>query len=66
MTYGWLLLVSLSVNVLIWACVKPRIDESRAEAFRAGLVMGRALDTRMLDRVMREAGIDPTTLPGRP
>lgn len=63
MNYAWLFLVSFSVNILIWACIRSYVMDRWAEAFRTGLVMGRALDSTLLDRIMRDAGIDPATLP---
>lgn len=66
MSYGWLVSCVAAVDVVIWFFARAWFAHEKAKAFATGLIMGRAaseVDQESLDRFLREAGIDPTTLP---
>lgn len=66
---AWLFVAWLAINLTTVLLVRIYVVDAKARAFATGVIMGRAsaqVDQESQDRFLREAGIDPATLPDRP
>lgn len=64
--WGWILATFALLALMGWLCARLWLDDMKLGQYNKGLIMGKAaaeVTNEEQQRILREAGIDPDTLP---